>query len=420
MEKIIFCNLDLLRKIFKPSAIEGFDVSGFNPDTIKSTRNELINELKKLASEDENDVVFYSMKRNDLQLARKTFETIKEFKFAQRNKVEAFVKKNSNNNCFIFVGAKNQDFLAAVQSRALFIVPCWIPMEDKAIRYGIHVENPIQLYKFIRVLNNQNVWYSTIKIDDKSTAYSLIDARYGGYAKNDDEREMVKNFENLLKKDMSHRYHRILLYHFLAGMTNTMDFDDIEIFGMIPSSSCKLNQYVYEFMSHVRELKGARLPKQYDKYGTDIEHRNLIIRHTPKVQNHAGGRSAGERATMGAAEEFNTLMINPDYKKKIERLRADNRFNVCIFDDYMTHGNSFNAVRNMLEEIGVNKVIFVSIGLFKTSCFQRRDYQIAGDVYKGKFKYDEIGYKPVTDFMIDEKAKDEVAKLRKIFNIKEL
>lgn len=420
MEKIIFCNLDLLRGKLDLNDYKGADYSGYDETCLKAIRNTFKDMLFKLADEDDNRIIFYSRKTEDLNRAKKFYENKKEFKFTSRKKVNDFVERNiDKNNYFVFVGAKDQDFIAAVKARALFIVPCWLPLEDRAVKYGVHVESPLQFYKFVLVLNNQNVWYSKIEIDEKTTAYSLIDARYGYYAKNDDEREMVRNFENLLKKDMSHKYHRILLYHFLAGMTNTMDFDDIEIFGMIPSSSCKLNQYVYEFMNHVRKLKGVSLPKQYDRKGTEIEFRNLIIRHTPKKQNHAGGRSASERALMGADEEFKTLMVNPDYKKRIDKLRAENRFNVCIFDDYMTHGNSFNAVRNMLEKLGANKIIFVSMGLFKTSCFQRRDYKINGDVYRGHFQFEEIEYKRVTDFEIDENAKDEVAELRSIFELEE-
>lgn len=74
---------------------------------------------------------------------------------------------------------------------------------------------------------------------------------------------------------------------------------------------------------------------------------------------------------MGANDEFSTLCINPDFKKKIDTLRKNNKFNVLIFDDYMTHGNTFNAVRVLLETLGVNKIIFVSLGSFNKP-FQKR------------------------------------------------
>lgn len=67
---------------------------------------------------------------------------------------------------------------------------------------------------------------------------------------------------------------------------------------------------------------------------------------------------------MGADYEFDTLRINPEFKQKIERLKKEGRFKVCIFDDYMTHGNTFNAVRNLLKHLGADKIIFVSLGNF--------------------------------------------------------
>ena len=223
----------------------------------------------------------------------------------------------------------------------------WLPLEKKAEKYGIHVYNVEQLRKFIQTLNNQNVWYSRLEIDEKTTAYSLVDARYGKYADSEEEKQMVLNFQRLLKDRQSLNYRRILLYHFLAGMTSNMEFDDIELFGMLPSSDCNVNEYVFDFMTQVRLLKGKKLPKRYKK---DIpeDTTNLLIRHTCKNQNHNGGRERQVRINLGAKDEFQTLIVNPDYKKRIETLKKEGRFNVCIFDDYMTHGNSFNAVRNLL------------------------------------------------------------------------
>ena len=68
-----------------------------------------------------------------------------------------------------------------------------------------------------------------------------MDARYKYYSKSDDERIMVQKFERLLKSGRERDYYHILLYHFVASMTNTNFFDDIELFGMIPSSDCSLN-----------------------------------------------------------------------------------------------------------------------------------------------------------------------------------
>ena len=96
-------------------------------------------------------------------------------------------------------------------------------------------------------------------------------------------------------------------------------------------------------------------------------------------------------------------------------MKSEGRFNVCIFDDYMTHGNSFNAVRNLLEKLGANKIIFVSIGIFR-STFQGRDYTITGDVFGPDYTYELETYCPLNNYEINSNAKKEVADLYEIFN----
>ena len=126
---------------------------------------------------------------------------------------------------------------------------------------------------------------------------------------------------------------------------------------MIPSSDCSLNKDIFSFMRQTRIIKGKHIPRKLT-YGE-----NLLLRKNPKQKAHLS-YSTEQRVIMGAVEEFKTLCINPDFKNKINTLRKSGKFNVCIFDDYMTHGNSFNAVRNLLKQLGANKIIFVSLGNF--------------------------------------------------------
>lgn len=417
MEKLIFCNLDMLKPELDEDDYEGYDFSDFDYERFDEKRSKFIRKFKELSEASDNKIFFYSRKRDMLKDFADEFHKAgyTNFLFKERRTVEEFAKSNKNkNNYFVFVGGKNADFQLAVNTRSLYIVPTWLPLEDRAQRYGIHVTTVKQLRKFIQTLNNQNVWYSRLEIDDISTAYSLVDARYGKYADTEEEKVMVQNFQRLLKDHQSLNYQRILLYHFLAGMTSNMDFDDIELFGMLPSSNCDVNEYVFDFMTQVRLLKGKQLPKRY-KLDVPAAETNLLIRHTPKNQNHNGGRERQARINLGARDEFRTLIINPDYKKRIETLRSEGRFNVCIFDDYMTHGNSFNAVRNLLEKLGANKIIFVSIGIFRSE-FQRRDYTITGDVFSPGYTYQLETYQPLDNYEINNNAKTEVADLFDIFN----
>lgn len=400
MKKILFVNIDLLKV-----EVEGQRVLDF--------RNRFVKYAEELCqNEDENEIAFVSMHQDTLQRAEEYFVKNKgytKFNFFPRSNVREFVKKNSGkNNYFVFISGKEVDFHVAVNYKALFIVPTWIPGDEKSQYYGVQVDTPEQLFKFIKTLNNQNCWYSKLEINQNQTCFSLMDARYGYYAKSNEEKEMLIHFQELLKESQSRNYYEILLYHFLAGMTNSTLFDDIELFGMVPSSDCSLNIDMHKFMTQVRFIKGKRLPKN------NMQYDNLLIRHTSKQKAHDTYNS-NQRIDLGANDEFSTLCINPDFKKKIDTLRKNNKFNVLIFDDYMTHGNTFNAVRVLLETLGVNKIIFVSLGSFNKP-FQKKDYIITGSVYKQGYKYDLISQETLNGFQYQETAKTEVAELYSIFN----
>lgn len=342
MKKIIFANLDILCS----------EIHGLN---LREYRDDFLRVAAELYAQG-NTLIFESMHRDKLYMAKNVFKDVRfnYLKFWTRSDVKRYVMENKNmSNSFVFLSGTQQDFYIAVQSKSLFIVPTWIPAEQKTMLYGIRVDTPEQLLKFIKTLNNQNYWFSKINIEQNVTVLSLMDARYGYYADSMQERDMLIHFEELLKRGNNRNYYDILLYHFISGMTNTTFFDDIELFGMIPSSDCSMNNDMHLFMTQVRYIKGKRLPKN------TMNCDNLLIRHKPKNKAHEI-YSAYDRFKLGAKDEFDTMFINPEFESKINRLKKQNKFNVMIFDDYMTHGNTFNAVRNLLKNIGANKIIFVS------------------------------------------------------------
>ncbi len=227
MEKVIFCNMDLLKIAFAGVKVEG----------LEETRNQFLKYADELCADKENHIYFISREQGLLNAAENKFvksDGHRSFNFRLRNVARDFVMKNRDrNNYFVFIGGKDVDFQMAVNTRSLFIVPTWIPVEEKAKNYGVHVDTPAQLFQFIRALNNQENWYATLNIEPNVTVLSLMDGRYRYKAKSENEREMVAHFEELLKLGQSRNYYDILLYHFLAGMTNSKLFDDIELFGMI-------------------------------------------------------------------------------------------------------------------------------------------------------------------------------------------
>lgn len=405
LKKILFCNLDLL--------VRGFE--GRNLESSIKNRDEFLKYINELCQNDDNIVCFISRDQNKLDEAKKHFDGMKYIKFIYelRKNAEEYIQQNKNrNHYFVFIGNKDVDFYLAVNTRSLFITPMWLPTEQKAMDYGVCVDTPIQLYKFILTLNNNNTWYSQLEIDDRASCISLMDARtYVGASIS--EKQMLVNFQQLLKNGTSRNYYEILLYHFLANMTNTTMFDDIELFGVIPNSNCFVNRDLFKFMEQVRFIKKKRLPCSL--YNHIEEEQNLLIRHTPKQQMHIGSQIG--RANIGGTQEFDSLYINPAYKDKIEKLKREKKLNVVIFDDYMNYGNGFNAVRCLLEFIGADKIIFVSMGIFRKE-FQRKDYIISGNVYGAGYTYTLETQQVLKDYIINDSAKKEVDCLYDIFNKK--
>lgn len=65
-------------------------------------------------------------------------------------------------------------------------------------------------------------------------------------------------------------------------MTNSAVFNDIELFGIIPSSNCNVNEDLYSFMDQIRCLKGIQpVKRKYPEEYTNTQ-KNLLLRHTQK------------------------------------------------------------------------------------------------------------------------------------------
>ena len=399
MKRILLCNVDLLRRRFD-------GLTKDDQEIVESHRNTFVKIINGFIEDEVVDALFYSRDPKTLFQAKNYFREIyPKIRFESRDYVERFLESNKNDRCII-VSGKDVDLYMSVHHKVLLIAPGWIPCEDKVKKYGIIIDFPSQIIQLLRVFDNQNTWFSRCQVDDKTILLSLMDARYKFYAKTLDEREIMLHFEELLKQGKSRNYYKVLMYHFLAGMTGTDFFDDIELFGMMPSSDCSLNQEVFAFMQQIRYIQGKQLPHRTMKC------ENLLLRLSPKNQAH--NMSGIYRMQLGPTSEFSTLCVNPEFKDKIEKLKRVKKFNVCIFDDYVTYGNSFNAVRNIFNHLGVDKLVFISLGNFKRN-IELWDYKIQGNVFRSGYKY-ELVSKINKPQEYDEKAKQEVAHLYEIFN----
>lgn len=108
---------------------------------------------------------------------------------------------------------------------------------------------------------------------------------------------------------------------------------------------------------------------------------SVFIRHTATEKSRFHSRDVRQRDDY-CLKHFQSICVNDKYKGKLKG-RV-----VCVFDDYLTHGNTFEALRNLLIKCKVKKIIFVSIGKFKRkdeSYYTQRSFSIEGDVYSKNY-----------------------------------
>lgn len=376
-------------------------------DFLEYTRQDCIKKFLLNAGND-TCIVFYSRDLDRLKPYLYLKQNNTNIYLASRSDTKELIKQK-NNSDFVIVGSKNKDFEMAVNNKILLITPQWYQsVEDKAIKYGIPVSSIDQLNCFIDTVNNQNYWYSSKQIDDTTYVLSLSDARSKYCSKSDEEKQIMEIFHDILKEGKVSHY-ETYLYHFLASMSNNAHlFNDINIWGIFPSSSGVLhNNEMFKFREKVRYFMKGTVPYRTQSY---ISYPNILIRHTPTTKSHKD--SSIERLNYGATKHFKTVCLNPAYKNKLAGK------NICIFDDYLTHGNSFECARNLLKSAGANKIIFVTLGTFKKD-YQYQNYNLAGDVFSSDYNYNLLNRYviPSHSFNTNFQAKNEVENLHSIFNL---
>lgn len=314
--------------------------------------------------------------------------------FYTRDEIRIKLKhEGASKSYFIVVGNRDADLQLAASNKLFYIVPAWCNSYDKLpIKYGIKVKNPDYLYKLISIIENQNSWYYRADIDDKTTILSLTSANTKGYHSNE-ELEMINNFRAYLKEGNS-KHQMTLLCHFLAGISNNPEFREIKDWGIMPSSGKDLNQDMLLIKEKARELMNGRKKEP------------MFFRHTQTWKSHEAWQNGFDRKPCD--RHFDTIILNPYYKGKLK-----NR-TVCIFDDYLTYGTTFEAARNILLSEKVKKVFFVSLGRFGNK-YTMQKYELNGDVSKPGYKYKALGSEEIYG-EIDRNAVIEIENLHKIIN----
>ena len=70
MDKLIFCNLDLLKKNLSNKDYPDFDFNGFDFEELEKYRNRFLKRFKQLSEETDNRIIFYSRDVKNINSAK--------------------------------------------------------------------------------------------------------------------------------------------------------------------------------------------------------------------------------------------------------------------------------------------------------------------------------------------------------------
>ena len=174
-----------------------------------------------------------------------------------------------------------------------------------------------------------------------------------------------------------------------------MEFRDVQDWAIAPSSSTELNQVMLELKERVRLMMYGRKSAA------------IFLRHENASKSSSDNPNARRDDNNYCQKHFQTIIINPLYRRKLkDRV-------VCVMDDYLTNGNTFETLRNLLVACKVKKIIFVAIGKFihrDENCYSKKIFSIEGDVYQPGYTAT-YQSKELLFFNVNNEVKRDVAQL---------
>lgn len=329
--------------------------------------NTLINEEKKLynISELANNYIIgvISHDNNKLSCIKDIYKDNEVYvECILRSEIRNCIKDHSE-YIFIIIGNTCHDMQLAANNKLLYFNALWRNPDEASTRYGIPLDNIKKLTGIIPLLINSSGWYRTIHVDDITTVHSLMNARTRTNEYSNNTKILINGFHDLLKKG-DYKYFKVLLYYLLGVIRRDSSFNDIQDWAIFPSSSTTLNPEMNEFKEHVRYMMNGKKSAP------------IFIRHTTIEKSHR--LNYDDR--LYCDRHFDSIHLNPKYEGKLKG-RV-----VCVLDDYLTNGTSFETARNLLLSQNVKKIVCISLGSFD-NCYYRQDYHIKGNVFSDGYKY---------------------------------
>jgi len=293
--------------------------------------------------------------------------------FIPRGDAQKFIEETSSNGEVVIIcGAVDVDLYLAANTKSFLIAAGWVTPEEKVVKYGIPAPTPSKMRALIEIIVNQTNWYYLCAFDDPvpTKVVSLcLSNTYAGTVSPEEE-DMAKAFEAILKDRADNpAIKQALICYLMAAISHDKDFKEVQDWAVTPSSSTNPPQIMEDLKEHVRYMMNGR------------KREAIFIRHTATGKSRFDSRDGRQRNDY-CLKHFRSIRVNEKYKGKLKG-RV-----VCLLDDYLTHGNTFEALRNLLIKCEVKKIIFVSIGKFKRndeSQYIQKSFSIEGDVYSGNY-----------------------------------
>lgn len=356
-----------------------------------------IEEMILTLQRENTQFIFISHDVTALQTAQRIFKENDDFEIvcAFRWKFKEWINDTIVKNT-ILVGSSDEDLVLAANKKLLIINPGWsVKQDDKPARYGITLADPMKLIKAVRLIDNQNSWYYKLQVDESTSVMALTSANTMNRSVTTQEKEILEGFSDLLKEG-DRKYFNSLYFHLISGIMKDTELRNVDIWGVFPTSSGSINEEIEELKERCRYLTGKRNKEPIFKRHTTVNKSHETSHHT--------------RLSVGCIKHLNSINLNPFYSKKIKGKT------ICIIDDFLTNGTSFETARNLLVKAGAEKVIFLALGRFKRGThgiYQKEDYTIDGNVFEPGYKF-EINSKENCIGKYDETSRKEV---RDIYNI---
>lgn len=344
----------------------------------------------------DNVVVVISIHQNKLDKIPNDFEKVcVDAKYRKGTGLIKHIneKLEVNFSDILILGAKEDDLYLAANSKLVLLTAEYARKNnpnDKlfTFRYGIGILSPTRLkYFFEHFLNIHNPWYYRLKVDGNTELFGLTNAMTN-YENNRDVKAIGENLKNFLKSGILEFKNPFLIYSLISAYQNHSEFNEINYWGYYPSSNGVENEALKTYKEVLRKT-----------FSSSRKTENILIRHTKSKARK--NMTPSQRISNGCSSEFDTINLNPVYKNLLKNK------NVCIIDDYSTHGTSCETVRHLLKKAGVNKIIFIALGKFKIN-YKKYNYEINGDVFNAGYSYKLISEPTNIRGVINEKYKSDL------------